>query len=121
MVTFRLFGGGENGSADDVTAHLGLRPSHVSRDGLGWLLCSASGAEDGVELAVQLRRLLDILEPVTGRLWELVGSGYEANWLCYLGSHATEHAAELDRDTMRRLLGLPGDLWLDVYDEEPSA
>jgi hypothetical protein len=121
MATFRLFGDEVKGSADGVTAHLGLQPSHVSQQGLGWLLCSASDPEDDVELAVQLRRLLDILEPMADQLWELMGAGYEADWLCYLGSYATEHAAELDRTTMRRLLDLPGDLWLDIYDEEPPA
>jgi hypothetical protein len=30
------------------------------------------------------------------------------------GIPRTEHAAEIDRDLMRRLLALPGDLWLDV-------
>ena len=51
---------------------------------------------------------------MTAALWDLAGSGYEANWLCYVASHATEHAVELDRQTMQRLLALPGDLWLDV-------
>lgn len=36
------------------------------------------------------------------------------NWLCYVASHATEHAAELDRHAKQRLLALPSDLWLDV-------
>jgi hypothetical protein len=43
-----------------------------------------------------------------------VHEGYEANWFCSIASHATEHAAELDRPTLRRLLALPGGLWLDV-------
>jgi hypothetical protein len=30
-------------------------------------------------------------------------------------SHATEHAAELKRDILRRIIASPGDLWLDVY------
>lgn len=53
--------------------------------------------------------------------------GYWANWFCYLGSSACEHAAELDRDTLGRLLGRSGELWLDVYpdderdDEEDGA
>jgi hypothetical protein len=38
-------------------------------------------------------------------------------WFCYIASHATEHAAELDRQTLQRLLALPGDLWLDVCGE----
>lgn len=43
-----------------------------------------------------------------------VRAGYDANWFCYIASHATEHAAELDRKTLQRILALPGDLWLDV-------
>jgi hypothetical protein len=54
------------------------------------------------------------LEPVTALVWELVQEGYEANWFCYIASHATEHAVELDRTILQRLLALPGDLWLDV-------
>jgi hypothetical protein len=61
-----------------------------------------------------LHWLLTRLEPVTAELWNLVRAGYEANWLCHIASHATEHAAELDRQTMQRLLDLPGDLRLDV-------
>jgi hypothetical protein len=48
----------------------------------------------------------------------------EANWYCWVESHATEHAVELDRQLMQRLLTLPGDLWLDVCgdgeDEDPN-
>ncbi len=62
-----------------------------------------------------MRRLLDQIESVSCRLWALVGKGYLANWTCFVGSHATEHAAELDRVTLHRLLAMPGDLWLDVY------
>jgi hypothetical protein len=29
-----------------------------------------------------------------------------------------EHAAELDRQTMQRVLALPGDLWLDVCGDD---
>lgn len=52
-------------------------------------------------------------------LWELAESGYEANWF-WIASHA----AGLGRDILRRILALPGDLWLDVCgtrsDEEAS-
>lgn len=36
------------------------------------------------------------------------------DWFCYIASHDAEHAAGLDRQTLQRLLALPGDLWLDV-------
>jgi hypothetical protein len=42
------------------------------------------------------------------------------NWPCIVGSHGLEHAVELDRHTLQRLLALPGDLWLDVYEAIPE-
>jgi len=131
QATFRLAGPQDRTSAH-VSALLGLTPSRsreagtpvsansaITHDESLWSLSSSPGPQDGVELADQLRVLLDQLEPVTAQLWELVGAGYLANWFCYLGSYSTEHAAELDRDTLKRLLALPGELWLDVYPAEP--
>jgi hypothetical protein len=43
---------------------------------------------------------------------------YQANWFCHLASHATEHAADLDRQLLQRLLALPGDLWLDLCGDD---
>ena len=114
-------------TAAAVTLRLGVEPTwraeagdrvssrspHV-RDCSAWLLSSSPEVEPGTELSEHLHRLLAILEPVAARLWELVREGYEANWFCFVASHAAEHAAELDRATMRRLLALPGDLWLQV-------
>jgi hypothetical protein len=127
--TFRLIGDAAL-TAEAVTRRLGILPSRAfeagdrvsrrsraARGSSAWLLNSSSGIEDGTELAEHLHRLLDDLEPVTAQLWDLVHAGYEANWFCYIASHATEHAAELDRPTLRRLLVLPGDLWLDVCGE----
>jgi hypothetical protein len=133
-VTFRLFGDATL-TAAAVTERLGIQPTRAleagdrvggqpdaTRTASAWLLSSGRGSEHGAELATQLGRLLDVLEPVTAQLWDLVRAGYEANWFCYIASHATEHAAELDRPTLKRLLALPGDLWLDVcgdgFDEE---
>jgi hypothetical protein len=79
-----------------------------------WLLNSSPQIETDSDPAEHLRRLLAVLEPVTEPLWELVRAGYEATWYCWVASHATEHAVELDRPTLQRLLALPGDLWLDV-------
>ena len=132
--TFRL-SGDTRLTAAAVTRRLGIQPTRAleagdrvgrrpgtTRDSSAWLLASGSGIEAGTELAGQLHRVLAVLEPVTDALWDLVRAGYEANWFCYIASHATEHAAELDRQTLQRLLALPGDLWLDVcgdgFDEE---
>ena len=124
--TFRLAGSGTL-TAVAVTRRLGIQPTRTfepgdpissrsahTRDGSMWLLSSSTGARAGTELAEHLHRLLTVLEPVTAPLWELVRVGCDANWFCYLASHATEHAAELDRQLLRRLVALPGDLWLDV-------
>jgi hypothetical protein len=132
--TFRLFGG-DGLTAEAVTSYLSIEPSRSFeagtplsadslnlRDSSGWLLSSSDSIEAGIELAEQLERLLDQLEPLEAELWELVKQGYRANWFCYVASHAAEHAAELDRELLTRLLRLPGDLWLDVDGEEtPSA
>lgn len=130
MVTFRLVGE-SGGSASAVTARLGIEPTcsaeagdpvgrgrsgHV-REQSYWSLRSSSSPE-AVELGESLRRVLDQVEPLAPLLWELAGRGYWANWFCYVGSHATEHAVELDRAVLARLLTLPGELWLDVHDDD---
>jgi Domain of unknown function (DUF4279) len=128
--TFRLVGNAKL-TAAAVTRGLGIQPtraletgdpvssrSAVNRDSPLWLLSSSPGIETGTELTEQLHRLLAILEPVTAQLWELTNAGYVANWFCYIASHATEHATELDRQTIQRILALPGDLWLDVCGDD---
>jgi len=124
--TFRLCGNAGL-TAAAVTSWLGIQPTKTreaddpvagrstpARGASIWLLSSSPQIESGTELSEHLHRLLAILEPHTEALWELVSAGYGANWYCWIASHATEHAAELDRPTMQRLLALPGDLWLDV-------
>jgi hypothetical protein len=128
--TFRLWGSAGL-TAAMVTQRLGLQPteafeadtpvtrrSSVTRDFSMWILTSSPGIESGTELATHLDRLLTILEPVTQPLWDLIHTGYQANWFCYIASHATEHAAELDRRLLERLLALPGDLWIDVAGDD---
>jgi hypothetical protein len=73
--------------------------------------------EADTEITWHLHRLLAALEPATAALWELARSGYDAKWLCRIGSHA----AELDRDTIHRILALPGDLWLDVHGDDADT
>jgi hypothetical protein len=128
--TFRLFGDATL-TAAAVSRQLGIQPtrwheagdrvsprSHATSDYSAWLLCSSSDIEAGTELTEQLHRLLGVLEPVTGQLWDLVHAGYKASWFCFIASHSTEHAAELDRQTLQRLLALPGDLWLDTCGDD---
>jgi hypothetical protein len=125
--TFRLFGNDPDLTADAVTRKLGIEPTMSGEAGTHagqrssairkmalWTLSASREIESGVELAVQLDRLLAVLEPRAAALWELTGAGYEANWHCWVESHAAEHAVEIDRQLMTRLLALPGDLWLDV-------
>jgi hypothetical protein len=131
--TFRLFGSAAL-TAAAVTRRLGIQPTRAleagdpvssrsarTRDSSAWLLSSSPSPEDGTELTGHLHQLLTILEPATAVLWELIREGCEANWFCYIASHATEHAAELDRLTLHRLLALPGDLWLDVCGDDTDC
>jgi Domain of unknown function (DUF4279) len=92
------------------------RGSGAVRRVSAWLLSSDLPA-DG-ELADHLHRLLDRLEPKADTLWQLADQGYVADWFCLAASHATEHAVELGRPLLRRLLALPGDLLLDVMGDD---
>jgi len=125
--TFRLYGDSDELTADAVTRQLGIQPTLSGEAGARvgrrsrtiraesiWTLSSGPDIDESVELADQLDRLLAMLKPHSAMLWKLVESGYEANWYCWVESHATEHAAEINRHLMQRLLDLPGDLWLDV-------
>ncbi len=80
-----------------------------------WTLGTALSS--GTSLTV----LLDRLEPLTGRLWDLYADGHRFDWFCLVGSHATERAVELDRPVLTRLITLPGDLLLDVYPADEDA
>jgi hypothetical protein len=124
--TFRLSG---VGGAAPVTRSLGLEPSYAAEvgDPVGrttatvrrtslWTLSSDLSADR--ELAEHLTWLLDRLEPVRDTLWLLVAEGYVADWFCLAASQAAEHAVELDRPLLHRLLTLPGDLLLDVMGDE---
>lgn len=128
--SFRLFGD-DRLTAEDVTMRLGIEPSRSFEAGTpvssrstslrassGWLLKSSPEIEEGVELEEQLRRLLTILEPHGAQLWALVQQGYRADWFCYVASNPPEHAAELGRELLFRLLRLPGDLLLDICGED---
>jgi len=128
--TFRLYGpAGLTAAA--ITRRLAIQPTRAFEKGDPvssrsasthgsslWLLSSSPEIEDGTELTEHLHRLLATLEPVTAPLWELAHEGCEASWYCWIASHATEHAAELDRPTLQRLLALPGDLWLDACGDD---
>lgn len=131
--TFRLVGDDGNLTAAAVTQKLGIQPTRAVEAGarLGkrstarrteaiWTLSSSPDIDDGIELADQLNRLLAELEPHSAALWELAEAGYDANWFCWVESHATEHAVEIHRQLMQRLLALPGDLWLDVCGDGES-
>jgi hypothetical protein len=85
-----------------------------------WSISSSGSPEVGVEIYEQLHKLLDIIQPHADTLWSLANDGATCMICCYLGSAAYEHMAIIDRGTMNRLLLVPGDLWLDVYGEEPE-
>ncbi|MET8853621.1 DUF4279 domain-containing protein [Amycolatopsis sp. NPDC004625] len=126
--TFRLTGDHDR-SAASVTRLLDLEPSHIfeAGDRVGhrsgairreslWLLSSDLPPDS--ELADHLHWLLDRLEPKADTLWQLTSQGYVADWFCLAASQATEHAIELDRRLLRRLLAMPGDLLLDVMGDD---
>ncbi|MBX9246399.1 hypothetical protein ICW40_16515 [Actinotalea ferrariae] len=131
MATFRLYGPGplsvtlaevleSTPAPAPRTDHRAARLGEQALD-RRWSVCSsASGVAEEVELQEALGRVLDRLEPHAAELWRLVDDGYWANWSCYVGSHATEHTVEMGRPLMGRILQLPGDLWLDVYDDYPD-
>ncbi|QKV73793.1 DUF4279 domain-containing protein [Amycolatopsis sp. Hca4] len=93
----------------------GRRSNAIHRGSL-WLL--SSELPPGGEVADHLHWLLNRLEPKADALWRLTDQGYVADWFCLAASHATEHAVELDRRLLRRLLVLPGDLLLDVMGDD---
>ncbi|MFJ7219410.1 DUF4279 domain-containing protein [Amycolatopsis sp. NPDC098790] len=126
--TFRLTSD-HSGSAAAVTRFLDLEPSQAfeagdqvggrssaTRRGSLWLL--SSKLPPSSEVTDHLHWLLDQLEPKADALWQLTDRGYVADWFCLAASQATEHAIELDRLLLRRLLALPGDLLLDVTGDD---
>ncbi|WP_328615636.1 DUF4279 domain-containing protein [Amycolatopsis sp. NBC_00355] len=127
--TFRLLGDRAR-TAADVTRRLGIGPTAAGEAGepvsprsravrTDSLWCSSSSpAGTEAELATHLRQLLDVLEPRRAELSSLARDGYRADWFCMVVSHATEHAVELDRDLLSRLLTLPGELLLDVSGDD---
>ncbi len=129
LATFRL-SGSPGLAASSVSARLDLVPTQLAEAGepLGgqgavreravWMLASADSPQDGTELGDHLGRILDVLEPKRALLWELTEDGWEADWFCYVGSRALEHAVSLDRGLMQRLVAMPGDLLLDVYGDD---
>ena len=130
MATYRVAGYGPELTADRVTRTLGLAPTESWEIGdiVGptmplrtqsqWNLGSCPRPQSGVELTVQLERVLGVLLPRSAELWRLVDDGYQVDWFCHLGSHATEHAAELPRPVLQRLMQVPGELLLDVYGDD---
>jgi hypothetical protein len=131
QATFRLVGPAPL-TARDVTARTGVEPdeAHEIGDPVGrsvsgrvheqafWALHHPATPTDGVEVGDAIRAVLDRLEPAADVLHALVAEGWWANWFCYVGSAACEHAVEIDRDLMHRLLAIPGELWLDVYPDD---
>lgn len=86
-----------------------------------WSLSSAADTQDHVELEASLDVELERLEPAAERLWELRAERHRMDSVCYVGSHRTEHAVELDRSLLTCLLALPGRLLLDVYPDGESG
>ena len=132
MATYRISGAAPGLTADRVTDTLGLTASKSWEHGdrpsprapispqSRWSLSSSAEPEPDVELSTQFERVLASLTPHREELWRLVEEGYSMDWLCYVGSHAAEHAVEMPRRLLEQLLVVPGDFLLDIYDEEPD-
>jgi hypothetical protein len=126
MATYRISAPDVSFSAEHVAAALEIDPSrsgwrHRPDTAVGqWSWASAAGPVDGAELSQQIAVVIDQLDVHRAALWSPVEDGYEMDWFCFLGSHATEHAAELPRELLQCLLDLPGTLMLDVYDDSPD-
>ena len=102
---------------EDVTAALGIAPTPSEPPVAGWRL--STEVRGGVELAVPILQLLEVLEPAAQQLAELRRRGAEFDFFCYLGSYAAEHAAVLSPSLLSRIAALDAELWLDVYGERP--
>jgi hypothetical protein len=134
IASFRLIHE-SGGTAANVTERIGLEPTRASEAGRlvsprtperltthsAWVLSSAPEPQDDVRLSEMLERLLEQLEPVRDALWSLVRDGYWANWRCMLDVEDGAAATEIHRQTLQRLLTLPGDLWLDVYKDTENS
>jgi hypothetical protein len=120
---------GSGGTAAHVTASLGVAPTRCAEAGdpvrpgsskiaenSRWFLDSDEEGS-GVEVCDSLRTLLDLIEPKAQSLWQLDNEGYFVVWRCVAATNDLEHDIEIDRETLLRLVALPGVLRLDVYDD----
>ncbi|AZI56889.1 DUF4279 domain-containing protein [Nakamurella antarctica] len=130
-VTYQIFGDQTSLAADRVSRAHGIAPTKSRESGeptttrqtarsSSWSLPTGE-PEDDVELSTQLETLLGILESRSNELWELSALGYRARWWCYAGSYAAEHAVEVSRALMGRLLAVPEERMLDFYNDEPKG
>lgn len=113
-VTLRVHGV----EAGHVERVLGISSSPRSRSDAPWLLVAPP--RDGVELEESIVALLEMVEPRASQLAELRTLGAQVDLFCYVGSHATEHAAILAPSTWMRVAALDAELWLDIYEEGSS-
>jgi hypothetical protein len=116
-------------TAAEVTQRLSMNPSSSHEAGelprpranrpvdwCSWQLTSSDHLEVGVEPFEQIERLLVVLEPKQEELWALVQAGYHARWRVVAETYPLEHDITLPRDLLARLVRVPGDLYLDVFE-----
>jgi hypothetical protein len=129
MATYRIGGAAPGLTAARVTSVLEVSPTASGERGerrtprspvaqVSWWSLASGAEPDATELSTQLDRVLAKLIARRDALWRLADEGYEMDWFCYVGSYASEHAVELSRQMMERLLAVPGELLLDVYGED---
>jgi len=85
-----------------------------------WSISSSETPQEDVTLDEELRKLLEVVEPVGEHLKELHTRGCEITWSCFLEATPIEGMNVIERETLQRLVALPGDLLLDVYGVDDS-
>jgi hypothetical protein len=111
-------------SAANVTARLGIEPTHSHDAGdqrprggapfrhAMWSLSTES--EGRGSLDEHLAMLLDRLESKRTILVEMAADGFKMDWFCFVSVEGNGGIV-LEADLLRRLSALPIDLGLDIY------
>jgi hypothetical protein len=120
----------ESLTAAHVSEVLGVEPSESFeigdtfargtrvREHSHWALDSPAGGD----LEMQLRALLNRVEPLHLALRDLHDEGYRLTWACFVENHDGDGAFTLSAELVNDLGTFPADLWIDAYaDTEQPA
>lgn len=119
-------------SARHVTDRLGIEPTSSFEHGdpyvrgtkrrtrSGWDLASGL-PDDGEDLGLHLRELLDRVLPLRERLGELAAEGYRMKWSCFIIEEGGQGGITLSQALIHDLGQLPVDLCFDLYLGDDSS